>query len=374
MRVGYGVTALHAALRGGGIDGIGSYTREFQQRLAARADIELVPYEFHRDPRAVAEGTRPAGGFRSQALPALFAGRQFAATRRALTDVDLVHAPDHMIPRLRDVPVLATLMDAIPLARPDWVGYRFRGLKHRLWVRSAHWADHVVTISEHARDDIVKHFRLDPERVSVVPLGVDERWFAVPAAETRERVRERHDLPPAYFLFIGTIQPRKNLEMLVRAFSALPAALRRECPLLIAGRYGWCCPELRDRLEADAIPDVRWLRHVPDADLPALLHGARTLLFPSLYEGFGLPVLEAFAARVPVLAADATSIPEVAGDAALLIDPYDRTAWSEALAAVAAGNDSHLRAQVDRGHVRARAMTWDAAAERLAAIYGQISA
>ena len=372
MRVGYGVTALNAALRGGGVDGIGSYTREFQRRLAARPDIDLQPYEFHRDSTAVETGARPAGGFRSQALPALFAGCQFGATRRALADADLVHAPDHMIPRLRDIPVLATLMDAIPLARPDWVGYRMRGLKHRLWVRSAGWADHVVTISEHARADIVQHFGTDPERISVVPLGVDERWFTPPAADTMERVRERHGLPPAYSLFIGTIQPRKNLVMLVDAFSALPSARKRECPLLIAGRYGWSCEALRQRLVTNAIDHVHWLRHVPDEDLPAILHGARALLFPSLYEGFGLPILEAFAARVPVIAANATSIPEVAGDGALLLDPDDRTAWTDALAAVTR-DEPEVRARVDRGHARARVMTWEAAAERMANLYRRLA-
>ena len=373
MRVGYGVTALNRAVRGAGIDGIGSYTREFRRRLPQQPDLDLVSYEFRGGPPVDADGTRAAGGFRAQALAALLAGRAFPAMERSLADVDLVHAPDHMIPRLRHAPVVATLMDAIPLARPEWVGYRLRGLRNRLWARSAHWADHVVTISEHARGDIVRHFGIDPERVSVVPLGVDDRWFAVPDGRTRERVRQRHSLPPAYFLFVGTIQPRKNLEMLVEAFGALPPALRRDCPLLIAGRYGWCCETLRRRLAADAIADVRWLRHVPDEDMPALLHGARALLFPSLYEGFGLPVLEAFAARAPVIAADATSIPEVAGDAALLLDPHDRGAWSEALAATAR-ESSPQPERVERGAARARAMTWDIASARLAAIYRQVTA
>ncbi|NMG16343.1 Glycosyl transferase, family I [Aromatoleum bremense] len=369
MRIGFGVTALANGMDGNGVDGIGNVTRELMLRLARQSDLNIVPYVYAEQPPASMPNASGVGRFGPQALFALAAGRPFPEMQRRLCErVDLVHATDHFVPRLRDVPVLATLMDAIPLAHPEWVSYRFKRLKNELWRRSVRWADHLVTISDFSRQEIVRWFGVAEERVSVVPLGVDGRWFERPTAEARDRVRRAYCLPDRFFVFIGTLQPRKNLELLIAAHGALPIGTRHELPLIVIGRNGWGCNALVARLRAGEHAQVRWLEYVADEDLPALLGLASVMVFPSLYEGFGLPVLEAFAAGVPVIASTASAVPEVAGDAALLVDSFAVTDWRDAMLALA-GASSLSNTLRERGRLRARTFSWEQTASGMRAIY-----
>jgi alpha-1,3-rhamnosyl/mannosyltransferase len=373
MRVAYGVSVLAAAMRRGGADGIGNVARELLLRLEAAPGVEVLPFEYADQasgqiPRAVA-----VGRFQPQAMLSLATGAAFPVMQRRLRGlVDLVHATDHYVPRVQGAPVLATLMDAIPLSHPEWVSYRFKSLKNEAWRRSAHWADHVLTISDFSRQEISHWFRIPERRISVIPLGVDARWFASPSEAERLRVRIAYSLPERFFLFVGTLQPRKNLERLVRAHAMLPADVRQACPLIVAGRKGWGCEALVARLKAGELSDVRWLQYLPGEDLPVIVSLATALVFPSLYEGFGLPVLESFAAGTPVIASLATSVPEVAGDAALLLDPMDERGWSEAMGLLAAGGAmaERLRSQ---GRERAQLFTWERTATQLVRLYEEVA-
>lgn len=373
MRVAFGVTALANGLVGPGVDGIGSVTWELITRIRSFDGLEIVPFEFARRPSGAIPGSVPAGAFEPQGLLALLTGAPFLRMRRALQSrVDLVHATDHFVPRLRGVPVLATLMDAIPLAHPEWGAYRFRALKNEAWRRSAHWADHVLTISDFSRQEIARWFKLPETGISVIPLGVDARWFVSPADSERQRVREVYALPERFFVFVGTLQPRKNLECVVRAHQGLPQALRKACPLIVVGRRGWGCDALAARLQAGDDPGVRWLQYLPGADLQTVVGLATALVFPSLYEGFGLPVLEAFAAGTPVIAANGTSIPEVAGNAAVLLDPLDHRAWRDAMHAML-HDEAMAQEYHQRGLARAAMFTWDRTAEALVGLYDQVA-
>lgn len=373
MRVAFGVSVLAAAMRRGGADGIGNVTRELLHRLSRMPELAMLPFEYEDQASGCIPGARAVGRFQPQAALSLVTGLAFPQMQRALRgQVDLVHATDHYVPRLRRVPVLATLMDAIPLSHPEWVAYGFKSLKNEAWRRSAHWADHVLTISEFSRQEIAHWFRLPESRISVIPLGVDARWFEAPGAAVRERVRQDYALPGRFFLSVGTLQPRKNLERLVQAHAMLPAEVRRDCPLIVVGRRGWGCEELVGRLEGGRLPDVRWLSYVPDADLPVMLTLATALVFPSLYEGFGLPVLEAFAAGTPVIASSATSVPEVAGDAALLVDPMDTGAWCEAMRTLT-GDETLAGCLREKGRARARLFSWDRTAAELARLYQKVA-
>ena len=359
MRIGFGSTVLARGLAQGGVDGIGSYTRELMQRMTQLPDVALHRYAFVGPmPVDMATDLVNAGDFQRQALLALTTGHPFGALQQALGNkVDLLHATDHYIPRLRGIPVVATLMDAIPLAHPEWVTYRFKRIKNELWRRSAHWAQHIITISEYSKNEIVQWFRIPEERISVIPLGVDERWFSKPAAESLERVRRRYQLPDHFFLSVGTLQPRKNIGMLIAAHRMLPRALRCEVPLVVAGKAGWGCDDVSAQLKYGDDGALRWLHYVPDADMLPLLQQAAALVFPSLHEGFGLPVLEAFAAQIPVIASNSTALPEVMGEAGLLMDPLDPGVWAEAMRYVLA--DVGLAAMRLRGLNRAKEFAWD---------------
>ncbi len=376
MRIGFGVTVLARCLQHGGIDGIGSYTRELMKRLATNGDIDLVPYSYgHALPPGYRQSkvtlqfpAYPAVA----ALPAL-SGLPFPGTRKLQGMVDLVHATDHLIPNFGKLPVVATLMDAIPLSHPEWVRRRFRETKNLFWRRSACWATHIVTISEYSKREIVTHFGVADEKISVIPLGVDERWFRPVSADLKRQTMKKLDLPDKFFLFVGTLQPRKNVARVIEAYRSLPQYVQNQIPLVIVGQAGWECDDIVSVLIARTYgKSVRWLNYLPDDDLLAIMAQAVALVFPSLYEGFGLPVLEAFAAGTPVITSNGSSLPEVAGDAARLVDPTDPTSIAEAMLEVLENSVLSERLRT-KGRTRALTYTWDRTTAMTLEVYQQVS-
>lgn len=373
-RVAFGTTVLERGLAQNAIDGIGNYSRELLRGLAETDKFEIFPFVYSSElpNRAHGADTIDFGAFRQQALYSLVTGCGFPiAARRTSDKIDLVHATDHLILRLPKTRVVATLMDAIPLAHPEWVAYPLRRIKNALWRRSAGWADHVITISEHAKEELIRWFRLPEERITVTPLGVDRRWFVAPTTSDVCRVDAAYSLPERFFLFVGTLQPRKNVSRLIAAHRKLPSALRHEFPLVVVGRAGWGCEAEIAALNEGDRGALRWLRYVPDGDLVPLMCRATALVFPSLHEGFGLPVLEAFAVGIPVLSSNATSLPEVAGDAAIFFDPSQPDEIAETMKLLI--NDQALAGQLKaRGRERAALFTWERTAEMTADVYRRV--
>lgn len=368
MEIALGASNLNRGLRSGHLDGIGIYTQYLLEGLRALQQ-RVTPYVFSD---AAADGLadtfqRFPGSFGASLLGAALLDKPFYGASRI--DAQVFHATDHHIPRLKGLPVVATLMDPVPLMRSDWVTPSLRGVKNWLFRRSAHWADQIIAISEYAAADLEHYFRIPRERITVVPLGVDARCFTEVADADRLAVLKHHGLEAGFFLFIGCLQPRKNVERLVAAHLSLPAALRKQHPLVIAGRNGWGVDALVANLNRLAPGgEVRWLDYISPADKLALLHSAKALVFPSLYEGFGLPVLEAFAAGLPVLTSSTTALPEVAGGAALLVDPHAVDAIAEGMARLT--EDSSLCTDlVARGRVRARELSWERCVARTLEVY-----
>jgi alpha-1,3-rhamnosyl/mannosyltransferase len=371
LRVGMGTTVLHRGMASSGIDGIGHYTKELVGYFAADTEVQLIPFTFGTR-GAIDSGLTPyrLPSFGASALPSLLLGRSFGGCEKLSKRVDLIHATDHLIPKCRSAPVVATIHDAIPLAHPEWVNYRFSALKNHLWRKTAGFADHIITVSEHSKRDLVRFFGLHEDRITVTPLGVNERWFVKPDARLLDSIRERYQLPEKFFLFVGTLQPRKNVAKIIDAHRRLPISTREAFPLIIVGREGWQCQDVIDRLRMNDAW-VRWLRYVPDDDLLGIFRSAFALVFPSLHEGFGLPVLEAFASELPVITSNTTSLPEVAGDAAILIDPHDMDSISDAMLLLT--EDSAVAQQLrNKGLVRAKSFTWEKTALATLVIYRQL--
>ena len=224
-------------------------------------------------------------------------------------------------------------------------------------------AARVITPSEFTRRDLEARYRVAPERIRVTGYGVSGRFRQVPDTAIRA-VLTRYGLEPGFIFSVGRLNRRKNLGALLRAFAMLQARGRTDLRLVIAGKVDYGVEELlRTFRDSGTSSRVRWIGAIPDDDLPAFYAGATCFVYPSLFEGFGLPLLEAMACGCPVVSSDRTSCPEVVGPAGLLVDPEDVTAIADAIARIA--DDEALRADLrDRGLARSRTFTWEESARR----------
>lgn len=287
-------------------------------------------------------------------------------------NIDLYHATDHRIPLLKDTPVIATLHDAVPFTHPEWVNPRWRRSKNWLMRKSAQWADHIICVSQAAVTEVVEHWGVSEQRVSVIHHGVDQQRFRPVAADITEAAVKRFKLPERYLLFIGTLQPRKNLPRLLEAYQNLPAELRKQYPLVIAGRLDSesrkTCQQLR---QAEAEGDVHLLGYVEGDDIPLLYQRASLFILPSLHEGFGLPVLEAMASGVPVLCSALPVTREVGGDAVATFNPESVSALTASICELL--YDSGYRKKlVEAGHERVKHFTWQVTAQKTAELYHRL--
>jgi glycosyltransferase involved in cell wall biosynthesis len=236
--------------------------------------------------------------------------------------------------------------------------------------REAQTSDKLIAVSEATKLDLIKFFQVPENKIEVVYNGVDEKYFIEPPRKLASEVRQKFALPAKYILFIGTIEPRKNLVTLIKAYRYMRDKWKVDMELVLAGGEGWQ-NHLRDVNEAikeqKLTKKVKYLGRVSEDEKYALLHGASLLVYPSWYEGFGLPPLEAMAAGVPVVASNVSSIPEIVGDAALLADPADPEAIGKGMAQLILQTKlaNSLKMQ---GKLQAHKFTWEKAAEKVYAI------
>ena len=374
MKIGMGATVWARGSENGRMDGIAYYTQEIFRRTVNKAH-SCVPVVWGQPGPENLEDQKIVylGNYIKGALLSAFSGVQFAGGASRAHRLDLFHATDHYIPKFPRLPVVASLMDAIPLSHPQWASQSFRRQKNWLWRKSAHWANHIITVSEFSKSEISRHFDIPESRISVTPLGVDERYFDRLTGSVVDAVVNRYALPSNFFLFVGTFQPRKNLDRLISAHEALPSKIRREYPLVLVGHNGWGCDDLLARLGNYMAKggSVRWLHNVDDLEKRVMMQMATAMVFPSLLEGFGLPVLEGFASQTPVICSNTSSLPEVAADAAWLVDPLSQNALTEAMLTLV--QTPQLADEwVAKGLIRARKMSWDACADKTFKVYEQV--
>lgn len=367
LSVAVGVTSLHRDRTAGGGDGLAEYTAHLLQALGRFSDVATIPYAFGEAERG--SECVCGGSFEPQLAQALALGLPFGLLEKALPQsVSLIHATDHRIPRLKNRPVVATLHDAIALSHLDGLRYRWKGLRAFIFKQTAHWATQIITVSEHSKKEIVKWFGIPEGKITVTPLGVDDDWYREVGTDELARVKAAYSLPDRFFFFVGTLQPRKNIRHIIDAHKSLPQHLRRDVPLIIAGRHGWKCEAEVAELQTCADGTMRWIQYIPSQDLLPIFKQATALVWPSLNEGFGLPVLEAFAAGLPVVTSNTTSLPEVAGDAALTVNPESIGEIAEAMQTLAS-NESLQNDLRTRGRGRAKQFTWDRTARQTIEVY-----
>jgi glycosyltransferase involved in cell wall biosynthesis len=284
----------------------------------------------------------------------------------------LLHSPHYVRPLFCTVPSVVTIHDCIHLLFPQYLPGRMAFRYARFMMGSAVRRSALVfTVSEASRADILRFYPwADPGKVQVVPNAIDAELLRDPGTEEMERVRERYQLGGRFVLFAGNVKPHKNLERLIRAFARVRAQGGHEDLRLVligddVSRYG----SLRRTVEEAGLrQDVRFFGFVPHGTLAALYRMAAVFAFPSLYEGFGLPPLEAMACGTPVVTSRISSLPEVVGDGALLVDPYSEEAIAQGLARVL--DDEELRrGLVERGRARAASFSWERSVRAIHAGY-----
>jgi glycosyltransferase involved in cell wall biosynthesis len=290
------------------------------------------------------------------------------------TAADLYHSPYYLMPYRPGTPAVLTVYDIIPLRHPEFSTRRAQ-LLFRLTTRLAlAAADHVIAITETARQDFIEEFKLPPERMTAIPLAADPAFRPQSPGDIAV-VRERYGLPEDYVLYVGSNKPHKNLVGLVEAWcgekriSGAPGFERgKNGTLVVAGAWDERYPQARQLAERAGGTGIRWLGRVAEQDLPALYAGAVLFVFPSFFEGFGLPVLEAMACGTPVVCSRVSALPEVAGAAAVLFDPREHGALAEALQRVLA--DRLLRVSLrEKGMARAATFSWTDTAARTLSLY-----
>lgn len=374
------------------LTGIGRYAFELAQRLPEHPLIEQMRFFSYgrwldqndlarlaeARPRPAAAPAAPRPTLRSRLAGNRLAVRVYQALTPQLFGWrlrneagSLFHSPNYFLPPFPGRSV-ATIHDLSHVCLPQFhpaarVQYMNRALPDTL-----RRADFLITDAESVRREVIRHFDWPADRIAAVPLGVAPVFHPRQATDLGP-VLHRYGLTGGgYTLCVGTIEPRKNLERLLCAYEALPAAMRQRWPLVLAGARGWQSEAIHDRIGKGAAAGwVRYLEYVSQDDLPFLYAGARLFAYPSLYEGFGLPPLEAMASGVPVVTSNVSSLPEVVGAAALMVDPLDVSALSAALAR-GLEDDGWRVSAAALGLARASALSWAACVDNTVAIYAKI--
>jgi alpha-1,3-rhamnosyl/mannosyltransferase len=378
LRVAFNATPLLSPLTG-----IGNYIVHLCAALAAKGDVDA--WSFYRDHWRHEPPTPPGGGRPGQTAVSRARDlvKPWIPYRRELREavqrvifgrgarshgIELYHEPN-FVPIRSDIPFVVTIHDLSWLRYPethppDRVRWLERGIPRTLREARA-----VLVVSDFIRQDVLAKFGVRPDFVHTTHLGVSAMFRPHTPAETADTLRGFGLAHGSYILTVGTIEPRKNVRHVLAAYGNLPATLRGRFPLVIAGARGWRDADLKTELRQQARRgEIRFLGHVAQEALPQLYAGAALFVFPSLYEGFGLPPLEAMASGVPVIASNRASIPEVVGEAAQLIDPEDPEDTAGKIEALL--NDTQARSELaDRGLMRAGAFTWSSCAEATTRVY-----
>ncbi len=355
--------------------GIGRYTRNLVSALA-KIDRQ-TPYVLFSAGRDAQPPAWP-GNFSRREL--ILSDRQMAIIWQRLKlplpievftgRISLFHSPDFVLPPVAAAIKVLTIHDLSFVRHPECsspalLKYLVASVPPSIWR-----ADWLLADSANTKDDLVELYTIAPERITVVYAGYDPVFEITPSADDAA-IRAQYGIKTPYIFGLGTLQPRKNFTTLIRAYYQLIQEKHIPHQLVIGGNKGWLYENIFDAVQQLNLADrVSFLGFVEDAHLPALYRGADLFAFPSLYEGFGIPILESMGCGTPVVTADNSSLPEVAGDAALLVDARDASALADAMWRVL--DDSALRQTMrERGLERVKLFSWEKAAETLRSVYRQ---
>lgn len=285
--------------------------------------------------------------------------------------LDVFHSPDFIPPHKLRAPSVITVHDLAFLLYPRFLtpaAARYYGQIDP----ASRSAAHIIAVSQSTKRDITRLLGVPEERVSVIYEAAHSDTRPLNREQARAQVKEKFGVEGDFILFVSTIEPRKNLPTLLAAYSKLRDTYKSKAHLVVAGHKGWLTDEVDQAIEKYNLYDVCFLGSVPTQELAYLYNAARVLAFPSFYEGFGLPPLEAMASGTPVIASNVSSLPEVVGDAGLLQDPNDVEAWTVALHRVLTDNELHAELSA-KSLIRASTFSWERAARETLDVYRKVA-
>ncbi len=285
--------------------------------------------------------------------------------------LSILHSPHYTLPLLTNCKTIVTFHDMTFFLYPQLhQGYKRVFFKTSIRL-SARRANAIIADSESTRRDILRILKPNAQHVFAIPLGISEKFRRIVNVLEIERIRSKFNLPERVVLYVGTLEPRKNLPVLMRTFKEL-VDRGLNYSLVIVGKKGWQYAEIFQTLEHSGIQErVIFLDYVPETDLPFLYNAADLFVYPSLYEGFGLPVLEAMACGVPVITSNVSAMPEMAGDAGLLVDPRNTDEWADAMQLVLTDRALHDKLAY-KGLERSKLFSWERTARETLAVYEHV--
>lgn len=267
---------------------------------------------------------------------------------------------------------VTTVHDMAFLAYPETVAKRTRRWLGKNLRKYCCRADVIITVSEFSKQEICRYMDVPLEKIEVIYNGVDLVHYRPRGQEEIQEVQKRLNIPGKYILYLGTLEPRKNIENLIRAYRILKKGMTYAPRLVLAGKKGWMYDSIFELIkDYGLVHDVVFTGYVDETDVPALLSGAEMFVFPSLYEGFGIPPLEAMACGTPVITSDTSSLPEVVGDAGIMVPPYDVDALFRAMISLLEDTEQKERL-VSEGYKQAARFTWEASARKMFEVYKKI--
>lgn len=375
MRVGVSVSSFYTKRRGSkNIDGIGTYTANLCQALKGQ-NVQIEEIYFNTLKESIQKQASKEENFSEVANPilSLLPGAYYNNIRNK---IDLLHITDYLVPRIKNTTTIATIHDAIMLKHPEWLGdsKRINYLKRYILKKLVKQADYVITCSKANIADIVNFWGIPEEKIAITYYGLSEIWHQKIDSLTQQNVLKKYQLNKPFFLTVGTLQPRKNIERMINAYLSLPKRISENFNLVIVGKEHAALTHrsvLEKIAQLEKTGHLLWLKYVPFEDLRAIYQSAYLLLYPSLAEGFGFPILEGFASAIPVITSNFGSSAEIAGKAAYLVDPYSEEAIATALIELTENSDRHAQC-VQAGLSQVKQFNWEKCAKQTVEIYKKL--
>lgn len=361
--------------------GVGSYTLNLVKNLGAldtKNKYILFSNSFKDRVRFESLGLPPNFELKDYRIPnrilrMLWNRFSFPPVEVFIKEADIFHSP-HSIPiPIRKAKLIVTIHDLFFLKYPEMVGKDVREDHKKILKGYVPKIKRIITVSYHSKKDIIELLNINPEIVDVIYEGVDSIFRVINDRPSLEKIRERYKLPQEFILFVGTIEPRKNPNTLLEAIALLREKGLKNLILVMVGPMGWKSDETLRLVSMKGLGDcVRHIGYIPHEDIPFMYNAAKLLVYTSLYEGFGLPPLEAMACGIPVIASNLSSMPEILGDAALLVNPYDPYEIAGSIERVLY-NESLRNSLVEKGLKKAKLYSWVDTARNILKVYQEVS-